>query len=120
MPFHFDKECLKAWEKLKHELVPAPIILAPYWTRPFEVMCDAFDYATGAVLRHCIDNKQHVIYYASRTLNEAQLYYTIIEKKFLAAVFALEKFRQYLLRSKTTIFTNHSTLRYLMQKMKNT
>jgi len=57
-----------------------------------------------------------VIYYASRTLNEAQLNYTTTKKEFLAVVFALEKFCQYLLGSKTTIFTDHSALRYLMQK----
>jgi len=57
-----------------------------------------------------------VIYYTSRTLNEAQLNYTTTENEFLAIVFALEKFLQYLLGSKTTIFTDHSTLRYLMQK----
>ena len=116
MPFKFDEKCLQAWEELKHRLVSAPIISAPDWTRPFEIMCDASDYAIGAVLGQCIDNRQHVIYYASRTLNEAQLNYTITEKEFLAVVFALEKFRQYLLGSRTTIFTDHSALRYLMQK----
>jgi len=88
----------------------------PNWNRPFEIMCDASDYAIGAVLGQCIDNRQHVIYYASRMLNEAQLNYTTTEKKFLAVVFALEKFRQYLLGSRTTIFIDHSALRYLMQK----
>ena len=57
-----------------------------------------------------------MIYYASRMLNEAQLNYTTTEKEFLAFVFALEKFRQYLLGSRTTIFIDHSALRYLMQK----
>jgi len=88
----------------------------PNWNRPFEIMCDASDYAIGAVLGQCIDNRQHVIYYASRMLNEAQLNYTTTEKKFLAVVFVLEKFRQYLLGSRTTIFIDHSALRYLMQK----
>ena len=90
--------------------------MAPDWTRLFEVTCDASDYVIGAVLRQCIDNMQQVIYYASRTLNDAQLNYTTTKKEFLAVVFALEKFRQYLLGSKTMIFTDHSTLIYLMQK----
>jgi len=50
VPFNFDKKCLQAWEELKQRLVLAPIILAPDWTRPFEVMCDTSDYAIGAVL----------------------------------------------------------------------
>jgi len=79
-------------------------------------MCDTSDYVIGAILGQHIDNRQHVIYYARRTLNEAQLNYTTTEKEFLAIVFALEKFCQYLLGSKPTIFTDHSALRYLMRK----
>ena len=79
-------------------------------------VCDALDFAIGIIFGQRIDNKQHVIYYSSRTLNDAQLNYTITEKEFLAIVFALEKFRHYLLGFKTTIFTNHSALRYLWRK----
>jgi len=111
MPFDFDEKCLQTWEELKQRLILAPIISAPDWTRPFEIMCDAFDYAIGTVLGQLLDKRQHVIYYASRTLNDAQLNYTTTEKEFLAVVFALEKFCQYLLGSRTTIFTDHSTLR---------
>jgi len=67
VPFNFDDRCPEAWEKLKEELVFALIILAPDWTKSFEIMCDASDFAIGVVLRHHIDNRQHVIYYASRT-----------------------------------------------------
>ena len=86
------------------------------WSKPFEIMCDAFDFAIGAVLEQRVDNKQHVIYYSSRILNDAQLHYTTTEKEFLAVVFALEKFRPYLLGFKTIIFTDHYALRYLMMK----
>jgi len=79
-------------------------------------MYETSDYAISVVLGQHIDNRKHVIYYASRTLNEAQLNYTTTEKEYLAVVFALEKFRQYLLGSKAMIFTDHSSLRYLMQK----
>jgi len=116
VPFNFDEECLQAWEELKHRLVLGPIISAPDWTRPFEIMCDASVYAIGAVLGQRTNNRQHVIYYASRTFNEAQLNYTMTEKKFLVVVFVLEKFYQYLLGFRITIFTDHSALRYLMQK----
>jgi len=79
-------------------------------------MCDASDLAIGAVLGQRINNRQHVIYYSSRTLNDAQQNYTTTEKEFLAVVFALEKFYPYLLGSKTTVLTDLSTLRYLMMK----
>jgi len=98
------------------ELISAPIIYPPDWSKPFEIMCDASNFAIGVVLRQRIDNKQHVIYYSSRTLNDAQLNYTTTEKEFLAVMFALKNFRPYLLGTKTTIFTDHSALRYLMHK----
>ena len=82
VPFNFDKECLQAWEELKHKLVSAPIISALDWTKPFEIMCDASDYAIGAVLGQRTDSRQHVIYYDSRTLNEAQLNYTKLKRNF--------------------------------------
>jgi len=116
VPFDFNDECFKSWGKLKQELISAPIISAPNWAQPFEIMCDAFDFAIGVVLGQCINNRQHVIYYLSRTLNDAQQNYTMTEKEFLAVVFALEKFRPYLLGSKTVIFTDHSALKYLIVK----
>jgi len=76
-------------EKLKMELISAPIIFAPDWSKLFEIMCDASDFAIGTVLRQRIDNKQHVIHYSSRTHNDAQLNYITTEKEFLAVVFTL-------------------------------
>ena len=112
--FTFDTECMNSWKKLKRELIL--IISALDWSKPFEIMCDASDFAIGAVLGQRIDNKHHVIYYSSTTLNDAQMNYITTEKEFLAVVFTLEKFCPYLLGSKTTIFTDHSALRYLMMK----
>jgi hypothetical protein len=83
---------------------------------PFEIMCDASDYAVGAVLGQRIDKLPHVIYYASRTLNDAQLNYPTIEKELLAVVFALDKFQSYLLGSKVIIYSDHVALKYLLSK----
>ena len=79
-------------------------------------MCDASDYAIGAVLGQREDKKAFVIYYASKTLDSAQSNYTTTEKEFLAVVFALEKFRSYIIRSPVTIFTDHAALKYLLSK----
>ena len=68
----------------------------PDWFLPFEIMCDASDYAIGAVLGQRKEKKPYVIYYASKTLNSAQMNYSTTEKELLAVVFALEKFRSYL------------------------
>ena len=79
-------------------------------------MCDTSDFAIGVVLRQRVNNKKHVTYYSSRTLNDTQQNYTTTEKEFLVVVFVLEKFRSYLLGSKTVIFTDHLALKYLMTK----
>ncbi|RVW34166.1 Retrovirus-related Pol polyprotein from transposon 17.6 [Vitis vinifera] len=84
---------------------------APNWQLPFEVMCDASDFAIGAVLGQREDGKPYVIYYASKTLNEAQRNYTTTEKELLAVVFALDKFRAYLVGSFIIVFTDHSALK---------
>jgi hypothetical protein len=47
VPFHFDAECLKTFNTLKEALISAPIIQPPDWKLPFEIMCDASDYAVG-------------------------------------------------------------------------
>jgi hypothetical protein len=114
--FEFDEECMKAFEALKEILTSTPIIRPPDWGVPFEIMCDALDYAVGAVLGQRIHKLPHVIYYASRTLNDAQLNYLTIEKELLAVIFALDKFRSYLLGSKIIIYSDHATLKYLFSK----
>ena len=72
-----------------------------------EHMCDASDYALGAVLGQRRDKRPHVIYYASRTLNDAQLNYSTTEKELLAVVFALDKFRSYLIGTKVIVYSDH-------------
>jgi hypothetical protein len=115
-PFEFDEECLKAFGALKEILMSTPAIRPPNWGEPFEIMCDVSDYAIGAVLGQRIDKLPHVIYYVSRTLNDAQINYSTIEKQLLAVVFALDKFRSYLLRSKIIIYSDHVALKYLFSK----
>ena len=63
-------------------------------------MCDASDYAVGAVLGQTQDKKHHAITYASKTLTEAQLNYATTEKELLAVVLAIDKFRSYLVGDK--------------------
>ena len=82
---------------LKKKLTSAPIVVAPDWNLPFELMCDASDFAFGAVLGHRKENFFYAIYYASRMLNDAQLNYATIEKELLVVVFAFDKFRPYLI-----------------------
>ncbi|GKE15273.1 reverse transcriptase domain-containing protein [Tanacetum coccineum] len=94
-PFIFSKECIEAFETLKKKLTEAPILVAPDRDLPFEIMCDASDFAT---------------------MTDAQAHYTTTEKELLAIVYAFEKFRSYLVLSKTIVYTDHSALKYLLAK----
>ena len=115
--FVLSESCRKSFEELKSHLTTAAIVRAPNWQFPFEVMCDASDLAIGAVLGQREDGKPYVVYYASKTLNEAQRNYTTTEKELLAVVYALDKFRVDLVGSDIIIFTDHSALKYLLTKI---
>ena len=99
---------------LKQTLIEAPILQSPNWDLPFEIMCDASDYAVGAVLGQRLDKKPMAICYASKTLLKAQINYTMMKKELLAVVYA--KFRPYILGSKIIIYTDHAALKYLLSK----
>ena len=116
MEFDFNGKCKEAFDCLKRALTTTPIIQVPDWTAPFELMCDASNYALEVVLAQKIDKFPRVIYYASRTLDAAQANYTTTEKELLAIVFSLEKFRSYLLGTRIIVYTDHATLKYLLQK----
>jgi len=116
VPFDFNEDCLSAFLRLKKALILAPVMQAPNWELPFDVMCDASDCAVGAVLGQRKENKPYAIHYVSWTLDDAQVNYATTEKEFLTVVFALEKFRSYLINSKVIIFTDHVALKHLMKK----
>ena len=89
--FAWERDCQKSYEEMRSHLTTAPIVWAPNWQLPFEVMCDASDLTIGAVLGQREGGKPYVVYYASKTLNEAQRNYTT-EKELLTVVYALDKF----------------------------
>ena len=93
-----------------------PIVRAPNWKLPFEVMCDASDFAIGVILGQREHGKPYVIYYASKMLNKEQRNYTTTEKELLVVVFVLDKFQAYLVGSFIVVYTDHSTLKYLLTK----
>ncbi|GKB50503.1 reverse transcriptase domain-containing protein, partial [Tanacetum coccineum] len=115
-PFIFSDDCVRAFQTLKNRLTEAPILIAPNWDLPFELMCDASDFAIGAVLGQRHEKHFRPIHYASKTLIEAQTNYTTTEKELLAIVYAFEKFRSYLIMNKSIVHTDHSALKYLFAK----
>ncbi|GKD79505.1 reverse transcriptase domain-containing protein, partial [Tanacetum coccineum] len=115
-PFLFSKDCIDAFQTLKMKLTETPILVVSDWNLPFELMCDASDFAIGAVLGQRKTKHFQPIHYASKTMTEAQIHYNTTEKEMLAVVYAFEKFRLYLVLSKSIVYTDHSALKYLMNK----
>nr|GFB47886.1 reverse transcriptase domain-containing protein [Tanacetum cinerariifolium] len=84
--FVFSEDCIRAFQTLKKKLTEAPILIAPIWDLPFELMCDASDFAIGAVLGKRHEKHFKPIHYASKTMNDAETNYTTTEKEMLAVV----------------------------------
>ncbi|GJS83158.1 reverse transcriptase domain-containing protein [Tanacetum coccineum] len=114
--FIFSNECIQAFNTLKKKLTEAPILIALGWDLPFELMCDASDFAIGAVLGQRHEKKFKPIHYDSKTMTEAESRYTTTKKEMLAVVYAFEKFWSYLILNKSIVYTDHSALKYLFAK----
>ncbi|GJS55113.1 DNA-directed DNA polymerase [Tanacetum coccineum] len=115
-PFIFSKEYVESFNILKKKLTEASILVAPDWDLPFKIMCEASDFAVGAVLGQRKTKHFQPIYYARKTMTDSQAHYTTTKKELLAVVYAFEKFWPYLVLSKTIVYTDHSALKYLLAK----
>ena len=116
VPYFLNDECITAFHTIKRSLTTAPILQPPRQGEPFEIMCDASDYAVGAILGQRDGKNLSVIHYASRLLNEEQQNYGTTEKEMLAIVFACDKFRSYIAGAKVIVHTDHRALKYLLTK----
>nr|GEW48762.1 reverse transcriptase domain-containing protein [Tanacetum cinerariifolium] len=115
-PFIFSNECIQAFRTLKEKLTEAPILKASNWDQPFELMCDARDYAIGAILAQRVEKNFWPIHYANKTMNQTEMNYTTTKKEMIAVVYAFEKFRSYLIMNKSIVYTDHSAFKYLFAK----
>nr|GEZ07532.1 reverse transcriptase domain-containing protein [Tanacetum cinerariifolium] len=114
-PFVFSKYFIDAFETFKKMLTEAPILVVPDWNLPFELMCDAVILRLAVLGQRKMKHFQP-IHYASKTMTEAQIHYTTTKKEMLAVVYAFEKFRPYLVLSKSILYMDHSALKYLLSK----
>lgn len=122
VPFKWDKECQDAFEDLKQTLVTAPILGYPDFQKPFILETDASYKGLGAVLSQQQDGKMRVIAYASRSLRGAEknhVCYNSMKLELLGLKWAItEKFRDYLLGTTFTVFTDNNPLKYIMTSAK--
>nr|GFA71545.1 reverse transcriptase domain-containing protein [Tanacetum cinerariifolium] len=77
---------------------------------------EAFTWKTTDIPGQKDGKNFHPIYFASKTLNPAQQKYPVTEKELMAIFFAFDKFRSYLILSKTIVHTDHSALKHLFKK----
>ena len=119
--FEWTDACEQAFQTLKEALVNAPILRAPDWEKVFHVHIDASNFAIGCILAQPGEqNMDFPVSYASRQLNSAEKNYTTTEREGLGMVYAVKKFKHYLLANKFVFFSNHQALMYLVNKSCNT
>nr|GEV38861.1 reverse transcriptase domain-containing protein [Tanacetum cinerariifolium] len=107
---------VKTFQTLNTKLTEAPILIAPDLDMPFELMCDANDFAIGAVLGQHQEKLFRPIHYASKTITKAESNSSTTKKEMLAVVYAFKKFWSYLIINKSIVYTDHFTLKYLFAK----
>lgn len=113
--FQWSNECQDAFEQLKKRLVEAPILIHPDFHKIFTLYTDASMVGIGAILTQLgEDGKEHVIAYASRTLNSAERNYSVTELECLAVVWGITHYRSYLFGRKFIVITDHYALKWLM------
>jgi hypothetical protein len=114
--FCWNDNCELSFADLEHKLSTTPILRGPNWALPFQISSDASDTAIGAVLGKQEDKEPYAIYYINKNMAPAELNYIVIEREFLAIVYAINKFRHYVTGYPTFIHTDHTTIKYLMNK----
>jgi hypothetical protein len=116
--FQWIEDCRWGLDTLKEKMVIAMILVFPDWEKTFHVHVDASSIALGAILAHPgVGELDHPIAFARRKLSESEKNQNTIEREGLAMVYALQKFKHYLLGKQFKIFIGHSSLKYLVNKL---
>ena len=112
--WEWSPQCEKSFCLLKNQLCKSSWLTLPDWNADFTIDCDASDYAIGAVLSCEINKVEKPIYFASRLLAKPEINYSTTRKELLAVVWALEKFRPYIMGKHVNVRSDHSSLQWLM------
>lgn len=113
----WNDECSQSFEELKQTLISAPVLIAPDWTKPFELHVDASQYAVGATLtQNDEDRRPHVIAYSSKKMTPAEQNYTANDRELLALVTGLQRFRCYLEGATFSVITDNQVVSFFFSK----
>ena len=111
--FHWSKDCQAAFDRLKTLLTTLPITAFPDFSQAFRLYTDASTAGLGAILAQVRDGKERIICCVSRALNQAEKSYPATKLECLAIVWAVAKFRPYLMAMPFEVFTDHYALQWL-------
>ena len=116
--FEWNPECQGSFDTLKAKMASAPILVFPNWNKELHVHVDASSVTLGVVLMQPREGDlDHVISFTSRKMSFVEKNYTTTEREGMEMVYALQMFRHYLLEGHFKMFTNHSSLKYLVNKL---
>ena len=119
--FIWTKECEESFQTLKKALISTPILKAPDWNKIFHVHVDASAFAVECILAQPGEGNMDLsIYYANHQLNVVEKNYTTTEREGLGMIYAVKKFKHYLLANQFIFFVDHQALLYLVNKPCNT
>nr|CAI44662.1 OSJNBa0061C06.18 [Oryza sativa Japonica Group] len=107
--YKWSEECEQSFQELKNRLISAPILILPDPKKGFQVYCDASKLGLGCVLMQ--DGK--VVAYASRQLRPHEKNYPTHDLELAAVVHALKIWRHYLFGTRTEVYTDHKSLKYI-------
>ena len=111
--FHWSEDCQTAFDQLKIRLTTSPITAFPDFSQEFRLYTDASTAGLGAILAQVQDGKERIICCASRALNKAEKSYPATTLECLAIVWAVAKFRPYLMAMPFEVYTDHYALQWL-------
>jgi hypothetical protein len=114
--FVWTEQCQTAFKTMKAKPYVAPVIRGPNWNLPFHISIDASNTTTGGVLRQKEDHQSYAIYFVSKNMSPTELNYTVTEKEFLVVFHAINKFHHYITGYEVFVHTDHSSIRFLMNK----
>jgi hypothetical protein len=116
--FQWNDDCQHGLDMLKEKMVTVPTPVFPDWENTFHVHVEASSITLGAILvQPGAGDLDHPISFVSRKLSESEKNYNTTKRECLSMVYALQKFRHYLLGKHFKMFTDHSTLKYLVNKL---
>ena len=115
--YYWNVDCMKSLDVLKEKVASTPMLVFPKWDVEFHVHVDVSCIALGAILmQEGVEGVNHPIAFASQRLYKTEKNYSTTECKGLVMVYVLQIYRYYLLGIHFKMYTDHSTLKYPVNK----